>query len=245
MFWKKTNSIPSRGVQRIVGEWSAAYDTLPVAKLLEMMQGIAATGIVPEYDRTFTAEEINFLRHFVMAQIVAYESIETGTSAGWFYWTAKMEGGAFAEWDFIRGVQEGWIPSIATSNVSSEAIYGTCYDILFDTPDDTVDVIHTFPDPATLPANNWQGVLIDDDVVVSHGESLMKADGLHYKQRNEVKEKHLSKTSNAPMQWMSQHVAMTSFVVGLVVMILITFLRKHFSNHQKKAKYTAISSIDV
>ena len=32
MFWKKTNTIPSSGVQRIVGEWSAAYDTLPVAK---------------------------------------------------------------------------------------------------------------------------------------------------------------------------------------------------------------------
>ena len=245
MFWKKTNTIPSRGVQRIVGEWSAAYDTLPVAKLLEMMQGIAATGIVPEYDRTFTAEEINFLRHFVMAQIVSYESIDTGTSAGWFYWTAKMEGGAFAEWDYIRGVQEGWIPSIPSPNISSEAVYGTCYDILFDTPDDTINVIHTFPDPATLPASNWQGVLIDDDVVVTHGESLLKADGTHHKQRSEVKEKHLSKTSHSPIHWMSQHVVVTSIVVSIVLMILITFFRKHVLHRQKKAKYTAVSSIDV
>jgi hypothetical protein len=33
-----------------------------------------------------------------------------------------------------------------------------------------------FPDPSTLPAENWQGVAIDDDFVVSHAGSL-HADG--------------------------------------------------------------------
>ena len=245
MFWKKANTIPSRGVQRIVGEWSAAYDTLPVAKLLEMMQGIATTGIAPEFDRTFTTDEINFLRHFVTAQMVSYESVTTGTSAGWFYWTAKMEGGAFAEWDYIRGIQEGWIPSIASPNISSEELYGTCYDILFDTPDDTLEVIHTFPDPATLPANNWQGVLIDDDVVVTHGQSLMKADGINHKQRNEVKEKHLSKAPKSPLEWMSQNMTVTLILAIAVLVMLMTLLRKHIQHRQKKAKYTSISSIEV
>jgi glucan 1,3-beta-glucosidase len=245
-FWKPTNTIPSQGVQRIVGEWSAAYDTLPVTKLLELMQGIAASGIVPEYDRTFTKDEIVFLKHFVMAQMVAYESIDTGTSAGWFYWTVKMEGGAFAEWDFLRGLQEGWISSLASPTVASEEVYGTCYDILFQTPDNTLEVIHTFPDPETLPATNWQGVLIDDDVVVTHGQSLMKKDGIHHKQRNEVKETHLSKQQhNTVTQYVSQHLLFTSILVSVTVTVLLMLLRKHIQHRQKKAKYTPIHSIEV
>jgi glucan 1,3-beta-glucosidase len=241
MFWKKTNTKPSTtGVQRIVGEWSAAYDTLPVAKLLQLMEGIAQTGIAPEYDRTFTVEEKDFLLHFVMAQMVAYESVETGTSVGWFYWTAKMEGGAFAEWDYIRGVHEGWIPILAKPNKPSEDLYGTCYDIMFQIPDDTIDVIHTFPDPKTLPANNWQGVVIDDDVVVSHGQSLMKRDGINHKQRNEVHEKHDQRF--APTQWMSEHILVTSFIVCAILSILITLLRRFIRRRQKQAKYTPIGS---
>ena len=40
-----------------------------------------------------------------------------------------------------------------------------------------MSIIDEYPDPNTLDdANNWQGVAIDDDVVLSHGESLIKPD---------------------------------------------------------------------
>ena len=84
-----------------------------------------------------------------------------------------MEGGAFAEWDFIRGLREGWIPPIPPPTKASVDLYGTCEDILLKTKDD-MSILTVIPDPSTLPKNlkNWQGFSIDDDLVVSHGESL-------------------------------------------------------------------------
>jgi hypothetical protein len=35
-------------------------------------------------------------------------SVSNVLGRGWFYWSLKMEGGAFIEWDFLRGVREGW-----------------------------------------------------------------------------------------------------------------------------------------
>lgn len=37
---------------------------------------------------------------------------------------------------------------------------------------DTYSIVHEFPDPSLSELNNWQGVVVDDDVVISHGESL-------------------------------------------------------------------------
>jgi glucan 1,3-beta-glucosidase len=53
-----------------------------------------------------------------------------------------MEGGAFIEWDFLRGVREGWFPKIKSPNVYSESVYGTCEEILDRTVDDR-SIIHT------------------------------------------------------------------------------------------------------
>jgi glucan 1,3-beta-glucosidase len=130
-------------------------------------------GIAPEFDRQLSAERMSFLRNFAEAQMVAYEAEEYGVSSGWFYWTFKTEGGAFAEWDFMRGVKEGWIPKIPANHVASSDLYGSCYDIMFRTADDE-SIIHEFPDPTSLDPGNWQGYPIDDDVVVSHGQSLKK-----------------------------------------------------------------------
>jgi hypothetical protein len=81
-------------------------------------------------------------------------------------------GGAFAEWDYLRGVREGWIPK-TERDVASVDRFGTCEDIIFKTSDD-ISIVHEFPDPLTLPEGaNWQGVAIDDDLVVSHGQSLI------------------------------------------------------------------------
>lgn len=81
-----------------------------------------------------------------------------------------MEGGAFAEWDFSRGLKEGWIPNLHPS-VPSENLFGSCYDILKRTSDNT-SILHEFPDPTSLDTSNWQGYPIDDDVVVSYVENL-------------------------------------------------------------------------
>jgi len=169
-----TNTIPSQTISRIIGEWSASFDTLVSAKLDTVMAAIATNGTALEMDRVLSTNRQAFLRHFVTSQMVTYEAAPTGgVSRGWFFWTLKMEGGAFAEWDFSRGLAEGWIPSIPPPHVASTDLYGTCEDIIFKVTDDSMDIVHEFPDPKTLDLNNnWQGVAIDDDLVVSHGQSL-------------------------------------------------------------------------
>ena len=89
-------------------------------------------------------------------------------------------GGAFAEWDYLRGVREGWITTLPSSpHQPSQDLYGTCYDIIFRTKD-SMEVIHEFPDPDTIPANVWRGPPMDDDVVITHGDSLVKGNNGHY-----------------------------------------------------------------
>jgi len=231
--WKKTNTQPSQGVQRIIGEWSGAYDTLVVAELAVMMKGIAANGIVPKLNKMFTQPEMDFLRNFVQAQMVAYESVETGTSAGWFFWTAKMEGSAFAEWDFLRGVREGWIPILAEIDQPSQDLYGTCYDILFKTKDVREDVVHTFPDPADLPEDRWRGVPIDDDVVLSHGQTLMMPDGIHHRQRYDDDN---GNESRGVVEWI---------VLGTLAVVVVQVVRKYLRRRRKQAMYTELPAMEV
>jgi len=165
------NTIPSEGISRIIGEWSASFDTLPVDKEAQVMEGIAKTGIAPEHDRQISPAQQAFLRAFTEAQMVTYEAADEGISRGWFFWTFKTQGGALAEWDYLRGSSEGWIAPLLPPNVASVTEFGSCYDILLRTEDD-MSVIHEFPSGPADP-NNWQGIPITDDVVVSHGESLL------------------------------------------------------------------------
>jgi len=173
----KRNKMPSTGVKRLIGEWSAATDTSPMDMVHVIMQEIKANGTAALLDRQLSPARQEFLRHFVEAQIVTYESADTGVSGGWFFWTAKVEGGAFAEWDYLRAFREGWMPPLPDQpHVPSQELYGTCYDIIFRT-NDSMDIIHEFPDPATLTNNyDWP---IDDDVVLSHGDSLLHTND-HY-----------------------------------------------------------------
>ena len=117
--------------------------------------------------------------------MIAYEAAELGTSVGWFYWTFKMEGGVFAEWDFLRGIREGWLPTFPTSNVSSEEAFNTtCHNLIFQT-DDNMSIVEEFPDPDNLPPNTWMGDDIDDDVVLSHGDSLLNGKKVDISSRSE------------------------------------------------------------
>lgn len=171
---RSSNKKPSEGVSRMIGEWSASFDILPSARINEIMEGIAATGTAPYFDRQLSPERKEFLRDYVQAQIVTFEAADVGTSSAWFYWTLKTEGGAFAEWSFLRGVDEGWFPAIpADTSQSSQSLFGSCLEILFRTSDNSTAIVQEFPDPAYLPPVTDPHKIIDDDVVLSHGESLL------------------------------------------------------------------------
>jgi glucan 1,3-beta-glucosidase len=83
--------VPSRGISRIVGEWSGAFDVLPTAMAPYIMRTIAATGVAPMLNRTFSVERRAFLRNFCESQMVTYEAQESGMSSGWLFWNFKME----------------------------------------------------------------------------------------------------------------------------------------------------------
>lgn len=136
---------PSQGVGRIVTEWSAAFDCMPGDLLEVVMKEIQETGVAPLFDRQLSSDRQAFLRKFMQAQIVAYEKADiSGLSTGWFFWTLKTEGSAYAEWDFLRGLKEGWVPEIVEPDVTSQSIYGTCEEIRART-DETMDIVHPFP----------------------------------------------------------------------------------------------------
>jgi glucan 1,3-beta-glucosidase len=140
------------------------------------MIGIAANGVAPYFVRELSFERKEFLRNYVEAQIVTFENGVIGTLSAWFYWTLKVEGGAFAERSFLRGIDEGWIPPIPASNTSSESLFGSCEDILFRSSDNRIAIVEEFPDPMYLPPVTDPLKIIDDNVVISHGESLLHPD---------------------------------------------------------------------
>lgn len=140
----KEKTIPSTGVQRISTEWSAAFDAMPGDLLRQVMDGIRANGVAPSFYRQLSEPRKEFLRNFVEAQMITYEAENSPMTQGWFFWTVKTEGGAYAEWDYLRGLSEGWIPVVPKPTVSSESVFGTCDEILDRTTNET-DIVHPFP----------------------------------------------------------------------------------------------------
>ena len=179
------------------------------------MDGIRWNGVAPEFDRTLDKGRQAFLYDYVTAQMV---NLDDKISSGWFYWNFKMEGGYCAEWDFLRGQREGWIPTLPPRNVNAAEDFGSCYDIMFQTKD-TMSVIETFPPTPNGTAS------VDDDVVLAHGENVRKYFGkyhvkgedtfIHFKYRD---------------------------VIGslLIVIALAVFLKR-----RKKSTYTKIEAVDV
>ena len=77
-------------------------------------------------------------------------------------------GGAFAEWDFLRGIKEGWMPPLPRDrSVASQDLYGTCLDIYNETNDDYDLIVDEYPDPRTLDWTQYQGWDATDDFVLS------------------------------------------------------------------------------
>jgi hypothetical protein len=78
-----------------------------------------------------------------------------------------FRGGAYAEWDFLRGIQEGWMPKLPDPTVASQDLYGTCLAIYNQTDDDYSAIVDEYPDPRDLDWNQYQGWDATDDFVMS------------------------------------------------------------------------------
>jgi hypothetical protein len=59
------NTIPSKGISRIMGKWSAAYDSLPTTMVRFIMKMIVTTGVVPPMNQTVSVECIAFMQKYV------------------------------------------------------------------------------------------------------------------------------------------------------------------------------------
>jgi len=161
----------SQGLGRIIGEWTASYDMDVAAMINVVFDEISQTGVAPRFNRNLSPQEISMLRNYVEAQMVVYEGKGAGeTTSGWFYWNFKVEGGVFAEWDFLRGVEGGWFPKVDGSMLARER-FGSCDDIILRTKDD-LSVVHEYPDPRDLPDDLVEDRHFDDDIVATHGKSL-------------------------------------------------------------------------
>lgn len=156
--------------------------------------------------------------------IVTFEAADVGTSSAWFYWTLKMEGGAFAEWDFLRGIEEGWFPPLPDDpQQPSQSVFGSCLEIMFRT-DDNVTIITEFPDPTYMPPLTDPHKIVDDDVVISHGDSLLHA--------NNNGRKYRSMRSFWYHPW--QQVLLGALLVMAVVAI-------HKFKNRKRANYSQLN----
>mmetsp|Transcript_2133 Transcript_2133/g.6160 ORF Transcript_2133/g.6160 Transcript_2133/m.6160 type:complete len:548 (+) Transcript_2133:200-1843(+) len=160
----------SKGLGRIIGEWTASYDMDVAAMINVVFDEISRTGIAPRFDREISPQEKRMLRNYVEAQMVVYEGKVAGETNGWFYWNFKVQGGVFAEWDLLRGVDEGWFPKV-DAFIPARERFGDCEDIILRTKDD-LSVIHEYPDPKDLPDELIEERYFDDDIVSSHGLSL-------------------------------------------------------------------------
>ena len=239
------NQHPSRGVSRMIGEWSASMDILPAARINDIITGIVQTGTAPYMDRQLSPERKEFLNNFIQAQIVTYEAAHhPGLSQAWFYWTIKMEGGAFQEWDMLRGLQDGWFPNIvADADTSSESVYGSCYDIMWRTNDNRTNVLEEYPDPQYVPIETDPKKIIDDDVVLSHGESLLVHPNTIMHHNDNSYDKFYTPSRYHQMTRLIVHHWLFIVILALLTTIMIlSIVRKRYHRYQKRSKYSSIES---
>jgi len=143
-------------LKRFVGEWTAAYDQTPSPELEAYFE---------KHPRDLTPERFRFLQQFVLAQMMTYEATPeenlkylpkksiAGDFHGWFFWNFQMELDAYREWDYLRGVREGWIPKLERG-VTVEAQTGTtCAELAAEASDCTTYVVDPFP---KIP--RWKGI---------------------------------------------------------------------------------------
>ena len=247
----RRNQSPSRGVSRMIGEWSASMDILPSARINNVVDEIVQTGRAPYLDRQLSPERQEFLNNFIQAQIVTYEAADhPGLSRAWFYWTIKMEGGAFQEWDMLRGLQDGWFPNIpADSNVTSESIYGSCYDIMWRTKDNRTLELEEYPDPQYVPIETDPNKIINDDVVLSHGKSLLLHPNAHDRSSSSTAGRYrdfYTTSQHEPMvQFLFRHWLFVSMILLLISITILSLVRQRFYRCHKRSKYSRIMESEI
>lgn len=149
-------------LKRMVGEWTAAFDQLPSWGLEEREATI----------EPMSEERAMFLKHFVYAQIATYESqvgegALTQTVQGWFFWNFKMELEVYREWDYLKGLERGWIPKLPTDNDNTGTagdLFGSCEyqrQVILANDDKMKNVVDAFPDKKYWP--QWADLPNDDD----------------------------------------------------------------------------------
>jgi len=121
---------------------------------------------VLKYVAPTTPERQAFLKQYVLAQMLTYEAspddsapyFKGSSSAGldfhgWFFWNFKMEADVYAEWNYLRGLREGWIPMLQRDLTIEEQFGLTCQDVEKDTSPCTDNVVDPFP-----VIEGWTGV---------------------------------------------------------------------------------------
>jgi len=176
--------------------------------------------------------------------MVAYESstVHPGISSGWLFWNFKMEGGAFIEWDFLRGLKEGWMPSIPAPTISSESLYGSCHSIYNRTPNNYTSIVNEYPNPNALDWNSWQGWGATDDFVMS--DPTLHQNGLQSTHTNQWTWYDIRRFTHDDQQrrWFIPLV-ISVFVVGLLYKILRhPCCRYYYCRHwkDKREQYIAL-----
>lgn len=207
----------SQGLGRIIGEWTASYDMDVAAMINVVFEEIAQTGVAPSFDREISRQERYMLQNYVEAQMVVYEGKVAGETNGWFYWNFKVEGGVFAEWDFLRGFEEGWFPKIDSATPAEER-FGSCNDIILRTKDD-LSVIHEYPDPSDLPDDLIEDRHFDDDVVTTHGLSLER-------------------------RYRTHQIRCGLIILGLSTLIFAALRRKHRQRSRQRKDYDVLPDAD-
>ena len=93
---------------------------------------------------------------------------------------------------------------------------------------DDDSIVHEFPDASSLDPNNWQGIPITDDVVITHGESVARVERVEKTERE-----YTSSTSS-------------SIVVASIALVIGVLLAKFLMKREQKKGYTKlVDSISV
>ena len=142
-------------------------------------------------------------------------------------------GSAFAEWDFLRGVREGWIPPIPKDRtIASEDLYGSCYDIYNRTPNEYDAIVEEYPDPRTLDWTKYQGWDINDDFVLQDDHNLPASVREFYTRRGNRNQESGSPSLGQIVRWLE-----TNLGRGLVVVLigaLLFCIRKRCHNWKRR-----------
>lgn len=144
--WEDTPPHPTQ-LMRFVGEWTAAYDQTPMPE---------TESAFPD-SRPLTDQRKAFLLQYVMSQMSMMEAtpsdslpyVDYGAPTldfhGWFFWNFRMELDTYREWDYLRGVREGWIPKLDKGRSIQDQFGLTCNDFVEMAAPCTDGVIDPFP----------------------------------------------------------------------------------------------------